>query len=81
MDLDWPQITSLVIKYGSNNDDDSFVYGFEFYNSENKLIHKIGGLGGRPFKVNLRKGDRVVGIKAHNDGNFYHNLQLIIIGP
>ena len=40
-DLDWSQITSLVIR----NDSDGFpsiLNGFEFYNSVNQPILKIG---------------------------------------
>jgi hypothetical protein len=35
------------------------------------------------YKVNMRRGDRVVGIEAYKkDGmNFFVNLKLIIMGP
>ena len=78
-DLNWSQITSLAIRYDS---DDSMVVGFEFYNSLfDKLILQIGIDGDAYFKVNLRKGDRVVGIQAHKAYNAYYNLRLVIMGP
>ena len=40
----------------------------------------IGGQDA-PFKVNLKSGERVVEIQPQKDGNWYLNLQLVIIGP
>ncbi len=81
-DLNQSDINSIVIRYTSN---DSRVTGFEFYNSENQLILKIGWDRDASFRFSLRKGERVVGIQAHRDieeycENFYYNLQFIIMG-
>ena len=76
-DLDWSQITSLVIICRPNSE----VCGFEFYNSDSQSILLIGHDWHNNYKVNLSKGDRVVGFQVHKDkyGAFY-NLQLLIIG-
>ena len=75
--LDWTQIKSLEISYNGN----SCVGAFEFYNAQNQSILKVGEMGEDRFKVNLKEGDRVVGIKAHKRGDEYINLQLIMLGP
>ncbi len=49
-DLDWSQITSLKIRYDKN----SYVCGYEFFNSQNKLIMSIGYTVGPLLKVNFR---------------------------
>jgi hypothetical protein len=40
------------------------VGAFEFYNAQNQSILKVGYKGSYRFKVNLKEGDRVVGIQA-----------------
>ncbi len=76
-----------LIKYRSS---DSFKLCFEFYKTKfkrtkkyknNIIMLKIGKDGWTPFRVKLRKGERVVRIQANKDGNCYYNVQLIIMGP
>ena len=80
-DLNWSQIASLAIIYYPQS---AFVVGFEFYNSEEKLIQIIGYNNEQRtkfYKINLRQNERVVGIQANKSGAHYENLQLIIMGP
>ena len=81
-DLDWSLISTIAIRY--NPERNAKVRGLEFYYSQSKKILKVdnGGFSGLGnFKVNLREGDRVVGIQAHKAGNEFSNLQFVIMGP
>ncbi len=57
------------------------MVGFEFYSSDNERILKVGDDTYNPFRINLRKDDRVVGIQAHKYTYLYYNLQFVIMGP
>ncbi len=66
--IDWSEITCLGI---SHYPDESRA-GRITFNSRNLFSYK---------HYDFRKGERVVGIQAHKDGNLFYNLQLIIMGP
>ncbi len=87
--LNWSPIDSVWIYYDPN---DSLVIGFKFDQNNNLPTLKIGddayyrNYQQMDFRhaiswVNIREGDRVVGIQAHKNGNSYHNLQLVIMKP
>jgi len=64
------------------------MVGFQAVNLSNESTLNIGYERGvfsevDMYKVNMRRGDRVVGIEAYKkDGmNFFVNLKLIIMGP
>ena len=63
MDLDWSVIKFIEIR----SDYDNILMGFEFFNSQRDLIHKIGFDGDESFTVTLSKGERVVGIQAFKE--------------